>query len=259
MLSFFLCRPCVAQEFEVEGALTVTTERHEKVAQKTTRTFVVDVKNSHFKMDSVSGGSNFRLTYVLDSEKLYQLSLGQVPQNAASYQFPSFIRPASMPVADDGSCNNELWLAFASQGFFKSFTNEPVLALWSSGPKFPFVPYLNLQFSTNQDKLGLPKTVTYIDRTYPQSYTNATYRVLTTTNINGALIPTEFEFIRYAYDSPGRLLPFETFHGLVSRVATNVADASVQPAFLGISDVYDYRTLAREFLTGVQLSTAEKL
>ncbi len=155
-----------------------------------------------------------------------------------------------MPIADDGSCHNELWLAYASQNFFKSFTNELVLALWSSGPNFPFVPYLNLQFTTNQDKLGLPKAATYIDPTYPgKIYTNATYRVLATTNINGMLIPMEFEFVRYAYDSPGRLLPFETFHGLVSQVATNVGNASLQPAFLGISDVYDYRPLAREFLS----------
>lgn len=148
-----------------------------------------------------------------------------------------------MPVPDDGSYNNWIWLPYASQCYFRGIGNQLGYPLWTMGPTAKFEPFLKLSFTTNIDKLGLPSAVAYINASDPgNSYTNALYRATASTNLAGMVIPTAFEFTRFAYESPGRLVPFVTARGLATNIYIETRGITFPPKFDGVADVYDYKS-----------------
>jgi hypothetical protein len=168
-----------------------------------------------------------------------------------------------------------IWLAYASAYYFQALTNdmaEPVISIGvSSGVYNEQHDYKQrVEWSTFEGKLNLPRKAVYFEdgvrrplqpllsRTktelhypspYDRGYTNAIFRVLQTTNLEGFTVPVVAELETFVPLSGGRkatdLAKINHYYLIGTNFAPRGAMAGMQPKLPGVTAVSDARFLEK--------------
>lgn len=262
------------QDFRVEGDLQVVRKSHPAdVGQSVFWSFAVDAAPSSYRIRLFQTDrpedfheytcTNGTMLVVHHLTHTVMLNAHTRQTNRAT-QYPAIIDNRDVP-PNDGTQAQFVWLAFASQGFFRDITNNVIRQLRSpedpatrtqpfdeefAAHMLPGVPALPAGIDFMSDgyyRSYNPATkrldVIRLRPPYDRGYTNAVYRVLQTTNVGPNELPAQFRFILYS--SPvSAVPPFErlVLDGRVTSAAALDPERPINPSGVsGVLSVADYR------------------
>lgn len=168
------------------------------------------------------------------------------------------VRSSLVPAADSGSLASYVWLALASESYFRavSGSNTPLRVIWPvlSGRTIDTEASLPAEWTSLAHSWYLPAHVTYFSsgsaasdgtRDLNGPATNAVYEVLDHTNVGGVTLPLNFRLLLYGKTPNPRTGAGSVvvrITGSVTGVSSGASDVSFIPALSGKTTVDDRRT-----------------
>ena len=266
MIAF--CQCCMSQTFEVQGTTVhqifsggsnILVKGMETIS---TNKFTVSVSGCKFKVHvELPFGQTYETGF--EDQTLFTLISIPTPSNAV---MNAIVESNEIP-PDDGTAINYLWLAYASSCYFAKVNTNRLTPIWmmddpslrDSGFTVPGYwectaqpPHLPMQVVYLSDGIyrgvgneGSPVTFKYRPP-FDMGFTNAEYKVLTSTNVGELVIPTQFSFTRYYVTGQKRFVRTLT-QAYVSKVQLVTTASSFRTTFSGRVIAFDKR-----FITAIE-------
>ena len=265
VLFCFACeKDLSAQEYRVQGVSTWNIYRSNVVSQSQTQAFQVSVTSNLWNIKVRSEVLPFYRESAYDGRFVYYMHVFREPAHHIGKQVANSMIFADrrMPHADFSPEMNAIWLAYASSDYFKSRTSdrlEPGISWLTPGIEriLQSTNRLNkAKWELSRQKPFLPLSITYLDdgliyswsskvppkkmlRPFDNGYTNITYNVVSTTNLNNHLFPTEVIVRRYQPSKTNLNLHLE-----FTVTATNTTfdpGREILPRLQGVTGVSEWR------------------
>ncbi len=258
-----------AQGYKVGGTLdasyfvngTLTKERHTH--------FDIRVNECAFNVRTfLSGGTNY-YEWGSDGRDLYRILIApasyegmhKTPTNNVPYA--AYISTLNSLPLDDGSLNQYVWLAYASQCFLLSSTNGILEPMWQMDDPSLKTNHFSMAAQIETNASGLPSRVVYMNDgfyrgidpetkqqikrqlppPYNKGFTNAIYECISWRPVDKIVIPDQFRFtlFRTPLGIQGSLQPRLIVNGFTTTVESYSGGPDFKPTFNGRGSVWDYR------------------
>ena len=258
------------QEYGVEGDMQITYFTNGEPAETRHTKFWVTVSNSKYNLRTLIPGSTNYVEWGSDGHDLYRVVVapgkyeGALERTPLAPSYPLLIAPSEGVPPDDGSLNQYLWLAYSSQQYFHSLTNNKIEPVWNLDDPSAKPSHVTCEAQIQLDAEGLPLEVVYLNDgvyhgfddinhipikralpvPYSKGFTNAVYKRLSSKWLNGSSIPEAFRFTLYATPITGQV-PLRVRLLLEGRVLRNITERTsapdLRPSVQGVASVWDSR------------------
>lgn len=270
-LLFLAIQPnCIADlpPFKLQGQLTIDTYLNGQLQRQPYKHFTVVSDGCRWLIESSNQEEDFYNLKYSDGELLYNVA--RIPDKAFG-RSESDRRPTNQyhviteanPVPfEDHSGISLVWLAYCSSCYLNTVYDDRLRPVWMLDDPTLRDEGFTLRANVERYDLQLPHHITYINdgffRTlehnsrvtfrapppFDKGYTNAVYKALQTTNVSGIIIPTQFEFVRYAVSKlKDRFILGVRVRasGIVTQITSHVTSDDFSPQLEGLTFVQDAR------------------
>ena len=271
LLTWFHAGVLLGQQHKLEGNLNVWYYINGEFDKALETRFWMEINGSQYNLRTTLPGSTNYVEWGCDGRDLYRLvvapaqNAGVAPKRPpAAPLYPVFIAAAEGVPPDDGSLNQYVWLAYASQNYFRSLVTNRIEPVWNLDDPALRANHFTCAAQIQTDAAGLPLEVIYLsdgvyrglDGTknlpitrnlpppYDKGFTNAVFQRISSRLVDGTQVPDVFRFTLYATPiaAPVPLLLRLVVEGrLTSSTVVSTADPDLRPQFQGRASVWDSR------------------
>ncbi len=249
-----------AQEYEVDGSIHFSAFRRSKLEYEEYRDFSLAFNGTNWIIRTAKKDTLDRSEKAYIGNLLFTLHSGY----AESYSIPIVGNAGKIEefmVPDpDGSRINVIWLAYCSGPYFKLLNNSKLHPIWLlDDPDLRLTFMMDANWQLQNDLLGLPLSVEYINdgffhginskgvkvsfkekSPFSFGYTQAVFKVESSTNLSSYSLPLSCNFLRYSVaNGDYELLTKETIHTI--NIKTNTILRDFHPQYSGRIDIADGR------------------
>ena len=251
-------QPESLRSFRVHGRLFYEVYLPTGTNSNWTRDFSISISSSNWVIESFDKLNNqAEISARLDGVNYYA-SRVNLSKNPTLNDYTVVVEDNEVPPSSV-SGSSVLWLAFASDNYFKSVTNNQYQPVWMLDDRTLRKEKYAVEGILETMEAGLPKHLIYLNpgilyarasgqraivrapASFKGSITNAIYRTIETTNLGNGIIPLSFQFERFGIQPDFTTYLLSRITGRVNSIEPDVQASDISPTLKGTMFVIDKR------------------